>query len=104
MLGAQVEIGNEQAVGHGWASTDSCQLFAALTHPASAFSRFPGVDFFRALDDDVFDRHVLVTSLTAGFYLLDPVHHILAFHHLAEYAVAEALRRGGGKVEEAVVR
>src|SRR2546425_10109228 len=57
----------------------------------------------RLLDDDVLDRNVGVSPAAAGLYPLDSVDDVLAFHDLAEHAVAPALGAGRRVIQEVVV-
>src|SRR6266581_1522238 len=57
----------------------------------------------RLLDDDVLDRHVGVSPAAAGLDPLDFVDDVLAFHDLAEHAVAPALGAGRRVIQEGIV-
>jgi hypothetical protein len=60
-------------------------------------------DDFSVLDDDVFDRHVLMTRAVSGANLADAVDDVLTFGHFAKNAIAEALCVGGTKIQEGVI-
>ena len=78
MRGAQVQVGDEEGMRHEIKTAPKRRLL--LLH------------HFRLGDDDVLVRHVLVEAAAAGLHLGDGVDHFLAFDHLAEHAVAPAVR------------
>ncbi len=57
----------------------------------------------RACDDDVIDRHILMTTAARGRGALDGVDDVHAGYDMAEHAVAPARRRRRGEIQEVVV-
>src|SRR2546428_754713 len=71
--------------------------------PEMKGTAIPRLRDLRLLDDDVLDRNVGVSPAAAGLYPLDSVDDVLAFHDLAEHAVAPALGAGRRVIQEVVV-
>ena len=63
----------------------------------------PVSNYFDALDNNILQRHVLMTGEVSGFDLIDFVHHFGSLHHPAEHAITVTLRGGRGEVQERVV-
>ena len=73
----------------GACSTGQLDALVSATRGGTAAVMLKGDSLFH---DHVFNRHVVVVALAAGFDGLDLVNHFFARHHFAKYGVAPALR------------